>query len=469
MVSRVDRAPKTPALSPSPGAAPRPAKATPVDGVDALRPPTDVDALRSVLAALRPAPGSLSLLTPDAVTARCQALADKGVRVEEIGRSKEGRPLFGLTVGQGDVHLGAIAAAHSDEPLGTVTALHLAEAVATRNALESVREQATLHIVPLADPDGAAVNAAWVQAEHDPLDLHAYFAHVQRNTGAADTEFAFPARPGGNANPQNVAIARWFDAIDRIDHYVSLHSIFLSSGAWFLVDAADRRAVSSRLRFLLDEATREGLPLHDEPTSRMFERIAPGLSTAPRAGSLGMSTRTSMEYVRAHCGATLAMVTELPLCFLPDGNDPTPLSATRAQTARAKHAEAWKQADAAASLGRSLSELELGAEGRRHLARYQSLTGRGHGEASLPRGELTRGDVVYADASLLRRRALYLGAALGALRDAKGGDDLRARVERDFEGAVTAFARGNKLKRVPLETQAHLQMAAILSGLLPTL
>jgi hypothetical protein len=84
------------------------------------------------------------------------------------GHSAEGRPIELLTVGHGARPVLLLGVPHPNEPVGVLTALFLARLLCEDEALR-VRLGVTLWIVPVADPDGLALNASWMEAPLTPL------------------------------------------------------------------------------------------------------------------------------------------------------------------------------------------------------------------------------------------------------------------------------------------------------------
>ncbi len=79
-------------------------------------------------------------------------------RVEEVGRSAEGRPLRTVTFGRGPVPVLLWSQMHGDESTATMALADLYAAVAREGghpALRTIQEALTVHTLPMLNPDGA--------------------------------------------------------------------------------------------------------------------------------------------------------------------------------------------------------------------------------------------------------------------------------------------------------------------------
>ncbi len=418
--------------------------------------------------------GPLALLEPHDVDAEVARLQARGVAMQVIGQSQQGRPIHAAVVGHGPVHLTVMAAAHADEPVGTLTCLQLIERLALDPSCAALASCVTLHVVPCANPDGAVKNAPWLSSWGTPRALEAYFTHVSRDLAAADVEFGFPTAPHGNARVENQALAHFFDAARDaavgdaqagIAGHTSLHSMFLGGGALFLVTADGVREPnnphSEKLRFLLDESARAGLALHDKDRmgQKGFFRIGAGLQTAPTAEAMsaffggGGFALNSMQYVAKHGACPFAIVSEIPLVYDARISSNAPAGISRAaeeeRFARALLTMAQGVRTLAASakiadgtLGNRLAAIESTASASLNdLSRYGDMPA-------------TEGNIVENDLNLLRREATLLAAIA----------DGNPAIAQRFSAVVEAITTGFALKFPSLEVQVRLQIAAVLAS-----
>ena len=112
------------------------------------------------------------------LVARLRALTVKHpgrVRLEEIGRSGEGRAIHLLAVGSGARNVLLWSQMHGDEPSATPALLDLAEYLLADTRGGAVLDEITLLMVPMLNPDGAERgvrrNAQGIDVNRDALNL----------------------------------------------------------------------------------------------------------------------------------------------------------------------------------------------------------------------------------------------------------------------------------------------------------
>jgi hypothetical protein len=100
------------------------------------------------------------------------------LRLEEIGRSFEGRPIQMVTVGSGERRVLFWSQMHGDEPSATPALLDLVHLLLSRSEEPFARrilDELTLLVVPMLNPDGAEVyqrrNAQGIDINRDALNL----------------------------------------------------------------------------------------------------------------------------------------------------------------------------------------------------------------------------------------------------------------------------------------------------------
>ena len=263
--------------------------------------------------------------------------------LEEIGRSREGRPIGAWRGGRGPLSVSLVAGCHADEPVGPATLRRLAGWLAARPAHDPAVAEVRWSIVPHANPDGEAVNAVWATRTRDVVDhrgagdrgydLAAYSAGVVRELPGDDIEFGFPrSARDSEARPENRAVAGFLAGGAPYAVHGSLHGMAFAPGPWFLIEAgwADR---TTAMRARLRERVREmDYPLFDPDRGgeKGFTRIDEGFTTRPDSGALrrhflergdpetaALFRLSSMEHVRSLGGDPLTFVSEMPLFLLP--------------------------------------------------------------------------------------------------------------------------------------------------------
>jgi hypothetical protein len=119
-------------------------------------------------------------LRPADLTAALRELAaahPRHLTLEEAGRSFEGRPIHLLKAGAGARHVLLWSQMHGDEPSATPALLDVARHLATRDdpATRRIRDELTLLMVPMLNPDGAERyerrNAQAIDVNRDALSL----------------------------------------------------------------------------------------------------------------------------------------------------------------------------------------------------------------------------------------------------------------------------------------------------------
>jgi hypothetical protein len=101
-------------------------------------------------------------------------------RMEEIGKSLEGRSINHLWFGSGETHVLLWSQMHGDEPTATVALLDILRILARHQAdapVQRLLSQLTIHLVPMLNPDGAERfqrrNAQGIDINRDALLLQA--------------------------------------------------------------------------------------------------------------------------------------------------------------------------------------------------------------------------------------------------------------------------------------------------------
>lgn len=278
-------------------------------------------------------------LTPEAARFKTQAAVHarhrdacaqtNAVRFHDLGTSEEGRPLYGITAGDGPVHLSCIAGNHADEPVGPATLRYLVDRL-LRTAPEAAwRRGIRWTIVPHTNPDGEARNQPWIDAWPD---AEAYFRHRVRELPGRDMEFGFP-----DLRAENEAVSRFLRDRGPFSAHLSAHGMGVAAGALLLIHPHWSFRTDGLQALYRDATAQAGLALHDHNRQgeKGFFWIGPGFTTTPNGEGMRAYFRaqndpemaerfldSSMEFVEALGGMPLSVVTELPLFVL---DSPTPV------------------------------------------------------------------------------------------------------------------------------------------------
>jgi hypothetical protein len=257
---------------------------------------------------------------------------------QPIGRSREGRELYGYRFGQGKLKASLIAGCHADEPVGPAMLGRLVAWLASRPANDPLLAQWSFRIVPHANPDGEARNAAWAgdrAARREPgvYDLAAYLQKVVRELPGDDIEFGFPRSPDDEeARPENRSIAAFLAPGAPYALHGSFHGMGFAAGPSFLMEAGWAGRTQAMRDDLRRKVAQMGYELHDVDRGgdKGFHRIDQGFTTRPDSQAMiahfealgdpataALFRPSSMEYVRSLGGDPLTIVSEMPLFLLP--------------------------------------------------------------------------------------------------------------------------------------------------------
>jgi hypothetical protein len=261
-----------------------------------------------------------------------------------IGTSRLGEPIHEYVIGTGSRHALVIGGVHPNEPIGFHTARVLAEDLLAEPAFFD-RFDATWHIVPCIDPDGARLNEGWFA---DPGDRSHYARNFYRPAPQEQVEWSFPL------NYKNAYFDRPMpetDAVMRLmvetepSLLVGLHNAELG-GVYYYVS----RELPGAVAALHAIPQSLGLPLDaGEPESSDLVALAPAVFRAPLATehydhleALGVDPTLevggggSADYA-ARFG-TLTLIAELPYWTHPDALDTAPSGTSYDEVLRAKAA-----------------------------------------------------------------------------------------------------------------------------------
>ncbi len=279
---------------------------------------------------------------------------------EEIGRSREGRPLRAFRQGAGPLRVSLVAGCHADEPVGPRLLRRLAAHLRDLPPADPLLASLSWWILPHLNPDGEVRNAAWqrpdteaagprdaggsrspMTAEPEAYDPALYLRHAVRELPGDDIEFGFPIREEDEeARPEDRAAWSWWREVGPFALHASLHGMGMAGGVWYLVEPGwrGRAALDRLMERCRASAADAGFSLRDVERAgeKGFHRLAPGFATRPNhvsmrehflaAGDPDTAARfrpSSMETIRALGGDPLTLVSEVPL-FLGAGREAPP-------------------------------------------------------------------------------------------------------------------------------------------------
>lgn len=223
--------------------------------------------------------------------ARCQASGRARQRV--LGRSLDGRELDGLVIGEGTRSLWIIGRQHPGESMASWWMEgFLARLLDPDDALaRALRARATVHVVPLMNPDGA------------------FRGHLRTNAAGADLNRQW-AEPSATLSPEVLAVR---EAMDRsgVDLCLDVHGdealpyVFLSGAEGIPGWTARLADLQERFAAAMQRANPDLQRVHGYPVS------SPGTAT--------MSMCTTAVAQRYDC---LALTLEMPFKDNADAPDP---------------------------------------------------------------------------------------------------------------------------------------------------
>ena len=274
---------------------------------------------------LRGVPDYPCFLTVDELEAATDELAcAHAVRVTELGRSREGRPVRCLTVGAGERAAVALGAPHPNEPVGVMTVSYLAERLAAEPDL-AAELGVTWHLVKAWDIDGLALNEGWLKG---PFTLFDYARHYFRPDFADQPDWTFPVRHKRLAfdapTPEAACGMRLIDEV-RPDLLLSLHNCSFGGAYWYETEPTP--ALWEPLR---EAARRRGVPLDlSTPEMPYARQLAPAvlgalgaedaydyyesLGAGDPAALVGHGTTSAAYAARRH--GTFGLVCEIPYFY----------------------------------------------------------------------------------------------------------------------------------------------------------
>lgn len=242
----------------------------------------------------------------------------------EPGVSEEGRPIYGVVIGSGRQTVSLIGGAHSDEPVGPETLRNLILAlIHKRTELAHLFEAFRFVIVPHLNPDGEALNQAWI---NEWPSVSSYLKYTFREPPGRDLEFGFPGM-----RLENQAVASFLKEFAPMALHLSLHGMGFAEGVMLLIEKHWIERTKELQEAFVGQAKAFNLPLHDHDRNgeKGFIYIGPGFTTTPEGSAMreyfnqlgdaetaGLFHDSSMEFVRKLGGDPLCVVTEMPLFLL---------------------------------------------------------------------------------------------------------------------------------------------------------
>jgi len=178
------------------------------------------------------------------------------VELKEIGKSREGRTIYCLKIGEGENNVLLFGFPHPNEPIGSMSLEFLSRFLAENP--EFTKETGyTWYLIKAIDIDGAVLNEGWFKGEFDPIK---YAKHYYRCSQSDQVEWSFPINykklKWETPLPETQALMRLLNELKPKFLY-SLHN-WDFCGVYFYVT----REVGNLFTDLTEFVKSEGLPLH---------------------------------------------------------------------------------------------------------------------------------------------------------------------------------------------------------------
>lgn len=247
------------------------------------------------------------------------------VKLSLAGRSRKGRPIYCLKIGDGAKNALFFASPHPNEPIGS-TMIEFFSRYLCENP-ELLRELGyTFYFVKSVDPDGTYLNESWFKG---PFTVYNYARNFFRPAGHMQTEWTFPIEIDDykfdKPIPETQVLMKLIEEI-KPDFMYSLHNAGFGGVYWYLgKDLPEAYGEFYKLIEDLDLPLNMGEPEIDY--APVYSHAVYGSSTSRQKvdymAKMGMPASKSMhggcdssEYAARFCDC-FTIITEAPYFFDP--------------------------------------------------------------------------------------------------------------------------------------------------------
>ncbi|WP_329176141.1 M14 family zinc carboxypeptidase [Streptomyces sp. NBC_01477] len=389
-----------------------------------------------------------------------------------VGRSREGRPLYLLTVGLDRPRVRnilVVAGPHSDERVGAASALRIAERVALDPQLH-VGAGAAWHFLLCLDPDGTLRSEKGPVVRRTPAK---HFRHAYRPPADEQPEWAPSIRPPGDQLPESEALIRLIDELRPVLQ-CSLHGNDIG-GSWIQL-TRDLPGLAEPLGKISAE---RDVPVQTGTYDALYwQASGPGVYLMPEPGERAQFDSLPEDvsrstWIRPHAYGGMTALFEVPMWASPGVSDtsphPDPARALADLAVLLRHQSGLSRA----TLAEVRPFLPAGEDAARLLRIVEGLVTMGPRVADewegmhpspvrLSRAHLHALDIAARRMSL--RTAGMLLQLLAASSESAEVVRLQAAGERRLARWAAELAAGHGLTWLPVPVQVDLQTETVLAA-----
>lgn len=426
----------------------------------------------------------------DALVAGLREVAERHphlARLDRIGSSRQGEPLWCLTVDDPAAPTAPEALVfglpHPNEPIGGLTAVHLAGRLCADPALRA-RCGHRWRIVACIDPDGLRLNEGWLAG---PFTRAHYARHFYRPAGHDQVEWTFPLAYRDawfdDCLPETRALVHLMDRY-RPRLVAPLHNSELGGAYYYL-----NREEPDLYPVLTGVPGHLGIPLdRGEPEAQHFRLLDTAVYLTPRYQDLYDEREARGEPLVQHGGSAvgyatdlgaLAVISELPYWFDPAAGCADPTGTPYAEALARDAHELGGLADLMlATLARVEGHLVAPEGPFWRATRFFAPFLKAEADAAaarartVPAGRLaTTAELSSLTGHVHETRLRFAGMLLRALQGERAVGNVRgpvraalAELAPRYEGWVEADAADLQLEPVPVRRLVGVQHAATLAA-----
>ncbi len=178
------------------------------------------------------------------------------VKVEQVGTSRAGSPIYCLVIGHGSKNALMYGCPHPNEPIGTMMLDFFTQELARNNELRDSLDY-TWYIIKSSDPDGTKLNENWF---NNPSSITSYMKNFYRPPFVEQVEWSFPIEyktlKFDNPIPETRVIMNLIDE-KKPEFIYALHNAGFGGCMWYLTDGNE--ALFKKLHAICEN---EDFPLH---------------------------------------------------------------------------------------------------------------------------------------------------------------------------------------------------------------